>query len=167
MRGHGHHTKHCTNPAKCVNCGKDHLSRSSDHEVWEKRKRNHEIKVIKSLTYPEVKKLYDRKPELTFAKVVQSLSLQSQKPKQRTRNIVLKTQKSQKVRKLLSQKYQNQMRVLNLYHHRNQVLSHNQVRKTYKMCLQINQQQDKQTRQNKQTNRVRTRKQTTNQTRVK
>ena len=25
MGGHDHHTNHCTNPAQCVNCGKDHL----------------------------------------------------------------------------------------------------------------------------------------------
>ena len=38
--GDDHHTNQCTNPAKCVNCGKDHLSRSSECEVWKKRKKS-------------------------------------------------------------------------------------------------------------------------------
>ena len=70
-----HHTNHCTNPAQCVNCGKDHLSRSSDCEVWKKEKEIMKLKVIKNLTYPEARKLYDQQqPEFTFTKVVQSLS---------------------------------------------------------------------------------------------
>ena len=75
MGGHDHHTNHCTNPAQCVNCGKDHLSRSSDCEVWKKEKEIMKLKVTKNLTYPEARKLYDQQqPEFTFTKVVQSLS---------------------------------------------------------------------------------------------
>ena len=40
MGGHDHHTNHYTNPAQCVNCGKDHLSRSSDCEVWKNEIKN-------------------------------------------------------------------------------------------------------------------------------
>ena len=60
MGGHDHHTNHCTNPAQCVNCGKDHLSRSSDCEVWKKEKEIMKLKVTKNLTYPEARKLYDQ-----------------------------------------------------------------------------------------------------------
>ena len=75
MGGHDHHSNHCTNPAQSVNCEKDHLSRSSDCEIWKKEKEIMKIKVTKTLTYPEARKLYDQQqPEFTFAKVVQSLS---------------------------------------------------------------------------------------------
>ena len=75
MGGHDHHTNHCTNPAQCVNCGKDHLSRSSDCELWKKEKESMKLKVTKTLTYPEARKLYDQQqPEITSTKVVQSLS---------------------------------------------------------------------------------------------
>ena len=58
-----------TNPAQCVNCGKDHLSRSSDCEVWKKEKEIMKLKVTKNLTYPEARKLYDQQqPEFTFTK---------------------------------------------------------------------------------------------------
>ena len=80
--GDDHHTNQCTNPAKCVNCGKDHLSRSSECEVWKKEKEIMKLKVTKNLTYPEARKLYDQQqPEFTFAKVVQSLSV---KPETKT-----------------------------------------------------------------------------------
>ena len=80
--GDDHHTNQCTNPAKCVNCGKDHLSRSSECEVWKKEKEIMKLKVTKNLTYPEGRKLYDQQqPEFTFAKVVQSLSV---KPETKT-----------------------------------------------------------------------------------
>ena len=48
--GDDHHTNQCTNPAKCVNCGKDHLSRSSECEVWKKEKEIMKLKVAKNLT---------------------------------------------------------------------------------------------------------------------
>ena len=54
--GDDHHTNQCTNPAKCVNCGKDHLSRSSECEVWKKEKEIMKLKVTKNLTYPEARK---------------------------------------------------------------------------------------------------------------
>ena len=67
---------------RCVNCGKDHLSRSSECEVWKKEKEIMKLKVTKNLTYPEARKLYDQQqPEFSFAKVVQSLSV---KPETKT-----------------------------------------------------------------------------------
>ena len=144
MGGHDHLTNHCTNPAKCVNCGKGHLSRSSDCAIWKKEKEIMKLKVIKNLTYPEARKFYDQQqPEFTFAKVVQSLSLQSQKPKQLTLNTMLKTPKSQEVQKLLSQKSRNH--VLNLHHRQQPVHNRRPVRKTKRIYHQINHHQDNQT----------------------
>ena len=75
MGGQDHHTKHCTNPANCVNCCGNHLSRSNECEVWKKEKEILKLKVTKNLTYPEARKIYDQKqPEFTFAKVVQSMT---------------------------------------------------------------------------------------------
>ena len=146
MGGHDYHTNHCTNPAQCVNCGKDHLCRSSDCEVWKKEKEIMKLKVTKNLTYPEARKLYDQQqPEFTFTKVVQSLSA-----KQRTLNTMLKTPKSRKAQKLLSQKNKNQ--ILSLLHRQQRV--HN--RKTERIYHQINRHQDNQTHKDKQTDRVRT-----------
>ena len=39
-----------------------------------KRERNHEIKVTQKITYLEAKKIQENQPEITFAKVVQSLN---------------------------------------------------------------------------------------------
>ena len=71
---HDHHTSHCKNQPKCVNCGKNHMSRSSDCDVWKKEKEVMKIKVTQRLTYPEARKVYDQqKPEFTFSKVVSSM----------------------------------------------------------------------------------------------
>lgn len=66
----GHFSKDCKNDPKCVNCGKDHLSRSNECEVWKKEKEIMKIKITKKLTYPEAKKLYETKPDTTYAKVL-------------------------------------------------------------------------------------------------
>ena len=71
MGGHNHLTSRCKNPTKCVNCGKDHPSRSNVCEVWIKEKDILKIKVTNNITYLEAKKLYEQKPEFTFSKVVQ------------------------------------------------------------------------------------------------
>ena len=72
---HDHLTSQCKNPTKCVNCGGNHISRSSDCEVWKKEKEVMKIKVTQRLTYPEARKIYDQqKPEFSFSKVVQSMS---------------------------------------------------------------------------------------------
>ena len=78
---HDHHTNHCKNPTKCVNCGGEHLSRSNECETWKKEKAIMKLKVTKNLTYLEARKLYEQKPEFNFSKVVKSLSA---KPESKT-----------------------------------------------------------------------------------
>ena len=71
---HDHHTSHCKNPPKCVNCSGNHMSRSSDCDVWKKEKEIMKIKVTQRLTYPEARKMYEKQtPEFTFSKIVQSM----------------------------------------------------------------------------------------------
>lgn len=73
--GHEHHTSQCKNPPKCVNCGKDHLSKSNICEIWKKEKEIMKIKVNKNVTYLEAKKLYEsQQPQINFSTIVQSLS---------------------------------------------------------------------------------------------
>ena len=80
--GDDHRTSKCKNPAKCVNCGGPHMSRSSDCEVWKKEKEVMKIKVTQRLTYPEARKVYDQQtPEFTFSKIVSSIPL---KPETKT-----------------------------------------------------------------------------------
>ena len=74
--GGDHHTNQCANPARCVNCGRDHLSRSSECEVWKGEKEIMKLKVTKNLACPGAGGLCDqRRPEFAFARVVQSLSV--------------------------------------------------------------------------------------------
>ena len=71
---HDHLASQCKKPAKCVNCGENHMSRSSDCDVWKKEKEVMKIKVTQRLTYLEARKIYDQqKPEFTFSKVVSSM----------------------------------------------------------------------------------------------
>ena len=71
---HDHLASQCKKPVKCVNCGENHMSRSSDCDVWKKEKEVMKIKVTQRLTYPEARKVYDQqKPEFTFSKVVSSM----------------------------------------------------------------------------------------------
>ena len=80
--GHHHHTSACKNAPKCVNCGKDHLSRSNQCEVWKKEKEISKIKVTKNVPYLEAKKIFENQtPELDFTKIVTSLSA---KPESKT-----------------------------------------------------------------------------------
>ena len=73
--GHDHHTSACKNAPKCVNCGKDHLSRSNQCEVWKKEKEISKIKVTKNVPYLEAKKIFENQtPELDFTKIVTSLA---------------------------------------------------------------------------------------------
>ena len=74
MRDHDHHTNHCKNPTKCVNCGGEHLSRSNECQTWKNEKEIMRLKVTKNLTYPEARKLFEQKPEFNFSKVVKSLA---------------------------------------------------------------------------------------------
>ena len=81
--GNNDHQAHqCKQPAKCVNCNGNHMSRSSECEVWKKEKEIMKLKVTNRLTYPDARKLYEqRRPEFTFAKVVQSMTA---KPESKT-----------------------------------------------------------------------------------
>ena len=73
--GHDHHTSSCKNKPKCVNCGKEHISRSITCEIWKKEKEIMKIKAKKNVTYLEAKKLFEtQSSELDFSKIVQSLS---------------------------------------------------------------------------------------------
>ena len=69
-----HHTNACKNEAKCVNCHKNHQSKSNQCEIWKKEKEIMKIKVTQQITYLEAKKIQENQPEITFAKVVQSLN---------------------------------------------------------------------------------------------
>ena len=144
-----HHTNQCTNPAKCVNCGKDHLSRSSECEVWKKEKEIMKLKVTKNLTYPEARKLYDQQqPEFTFAKVVQSLSV---KPETKTASTQYNVKDSKITESSTVIVAKNRNQVLNLLHRQQSVHNRRPVRKTERIYHQNNQ-----THKNKQTDRVRT-----------
>ena len=60
--GHFDHPTHaCKNEAKYVNCNKNHLSKSSQCEIWKKEKEIMKIKVTQKITYLEAKK-NSRKP---------------------------------------------------------------------------------------------------------
>ena len=68
--GHDHHTSSCKNKPKCVNCGKEHISRSNTCEIWKKEKEIMKIKATKNVTY-----LFETQTsELDISKIVQSLS---------------------------------------------------------------------------------------------
>ena len=69
-----HHTNACKNEAKCVNCHKNHQSKLNQCEIWKKEKEIMKIKVTQKITYLEAKKIQENQPEITFAKVVQSLN---------------------------------------------------------------------------------------------
>ena len=74
MGNRDHHTNHCKNPTKCVNCGGEHLSRSNECATWKKEKEIMKLKVTNNLTYPEARKLLEQKPEFSFSQVVKSLA---------------------------------------------------------------------------------------------
>ena len=69
-----HPTHACKNEAKCVNCHKNHLSKSNQCKIWKKEKEIMKIKVTQKITYLEAKKIQETQPEITFAKVVQILN---------------------------------------------------------------------------------------------
>ena len=74
MGNHDHHTNHCKNPTKCVNCGGAHLSRSNECETWKKEKEIMRLKITKNLTYLEARKQLEQKPEFSFSHIVKSLA---------------------------------------------------------------------------------------------
>ena len=74
LGGFDHPTHACKNEAKCVNCHKNHLSKSNQCEICKKEKEIKKIKVTQKITYLEAKKIQENQPEITFAKVVQFLN---------------------------------------------------------------------------------------------
>ena len=68
-----HLASKCKNPIKRVNCGKDHLF--NECEIWKKEKEVMKIKVTQNLSYFEARKVYEQKPEVTFANIVQSAQI--------------------------------------------------------------------------------------------
>ena len=74
MSDFDHPTHACKNQPKCVNCHKNHLSKSNQCEILKKEKEIMKIKVTQKITYLEAKKIQENQPEITFAKVVQSLN---------------------------------------------------------------------------------------------
>ena len=71
---HDHLTSQCKSPAKCVNCGGNHVSRSSDCDTWKKENEVMKIKVTQRLTYPVARKVYDQQtPKFTFSKIVSTM----------------------------------------------------------------------------------------------
>ena len=76
-----HLASKCKNPVKCVNCGKDHLSRSNECEIWKKEKEIMKIKVTQNLSFFEASKIFENKPEVTFATIVQSSQIKKPETK--------------------------------------------------------------------------------------
>ena len=76
-----HLASKCKNPVKCVNCGKDHLSRSNECEIWKKEKEIMKIKVTQNLSFFEARKIFENKPEVTSATIVQSSQIRKPETK--------------------------------------------------------------------------------------
>ena len=143
--GDDHHTNQCTKSAKCVNCGKDHLSRSSECEVWKKEKENMKLKVTKNLTYPEARKLYDQQqPEFTFAKVVQSLSAKPETKTAYTQYNVEDSKITESSKVIVAKKQKTKFSIYFIVN--NQCTTAGRVRKTERIYHQINRHQDNQTK---------------------
>ena len=121
---HDHHTSQCRNPAKCVNCGGNHTSRSSDCDVWKKEKEVMKIKVTQRLTYPEARKVYEQqKPEFSFSKIVQSMPL-SQKLKPLRHNSmkwISTSQRALKLSKHVSQNRTQSRKIIKTQHQKDQM----------------------------------------------
>ena len=104
MGDHDHHTNHCQNPTKCVNCGGEHLSRSNECSTWKKEKEIMRIKVTKNLTYPEARKLYEQKSEFSFSKVVKSLAAKPESKTTSTQYSIEDTQITESTKVIMSRK---------------------------------------------------------------
>ena len=64
-----HHTNACKNEAKCVNCHKNHQSKSNQCEIWKKEKEIMKIKVTQKITYLETKKIQETNLKLPLLKL--------------------------------------------------------------------------------------------------
>ena len=77
-----HLTSKCKNQTKCVNCGLNHPSRSNECEVWKKEKEIMKIKVTQNITFIEARNLFEKQPDTSFSRIVQSV--QMKKPETKT-----------------------------------------------------------------------------------
>ena len=77
-----HLTSKCKNLTKCVNCGLNHPSRSNECEVWKKEKEIMKIKVTQNITFIEARNLFEKQPDTSFSRIVQSV--QMKKPELKT-----------------------------------------------------------------------------------
>ena len=73
MGNHDHITSRYKNETKCVNCGQNHLSKSTECEVWKKEKEIMKIKVTKNLTYLEARSLLNINLKLPSQKLFSQL----------------------------------------------------------------------------------------------
>ena len=100
---HDHLASQCQNKAQCVNCGENHMSRSSDCDVWKKEKEVMKIKVTQRLTYPEARMINDQqKPEFTFSKVVSSMPKKPETKTSSTQNNVKDTEITESSKVIIS-----------------------------------------------------------------
>ena len=72
MGEYNHITSKCKNPPKCVNCGQDHISKSNECEAWKKEKEIMKIKVINNIPYIEARKMFEKQPDTSYSRIVQS-----------------------------------------------------------------------------------------------
>lgn len=72
MGENDHLTANCPNQSKCVNCKKDHISKSNKCETWIKEKEIMKIKCSQNISYFEARKIQENKPDISYSKIVQS-----------------------------------------------------------------------------------------------
>ena len=66
-------TNACKNEAKCVNCHKNHQSKSNQCEIWKKEKEIMKIKVTQKITYLEAKKKKKKYKKINLKSPLQKL----------------------------------------------------------------------------------------------
>ena len=103
-----HITSRCKNPTKCVNCGKDHPSRSNKCEIWIQEKEIMRIKVTNKTTYLEAKRYLNTNQSSSFQKLYSRLNPQNQKQKVQKHILMKKTSILQPAQKLSYLLYTNQ-----------------------------------------------------------
>ena len=113
MGDHDHITSRCKNPTKCVNCGKDHPSRSNKCEIWIQEKEIMRIKVTNNTTYLEAKKYLNTNQSSPFQKLYSHLNPQNQRQKLQKHILTKKTSILQPAQKLSYHLFTNQKSNLN------------------------------------------------------
>ena len=77
--GESKHTSSiCQTPFKCVKCGKEHSARSTECEVWKRKKEIMRIKTIRKISYFEAKNQHETNFEPRYSKIVQSTAVRPQ-----------------------------------------------------------------------------------------